>query len=90
MFVLVFSANRLTERLPLTVERAMLGTTELLLIFGIVIVMFGAAKLPQLGKGLGEAIGNFKKAQKSAEREITRGDEIDATPKLDNDADHKA
>ncbi len=66
------------------------GMPEMLLIFGIVVIMFGAAKLPQLGKGLGEAIGNFKKAQRDAEREISQAGEIDATPKLDRDQDHKS
>lgn len=38
----------------------MLGIPELLLIFAIVLVVFGAGKLPQLGKGLGEGIANFR------------------------------
>jgi sec-independent protein translocase protein TatA len=37
-----------------------LGIPELLLILLLVIVVFGASKLPQLGKGLGEGIRNFK------------------------------
>jgi sec-independent protein translocase protein TatA len=37
-----------------------LGFPELLLILIIVIVIFGAGKLPQLGKGLGEGISNFR------------------------------
>jgi len=37
-----------------------LGFPELLIILIIVIVIFGAAKLPQLGRGLGEGINNFK------------------------------
>ena len=37
-----------------------LGVPELLLILVIVIVVFGAGKLPQLGKGLGEGIANFR------------------------------
>ena len=37
-----------------------LGFPELLLILVIVIVIFGAGKLPQLGKGLGEGISNFR------------------------------
>jgi sec-independent protein translocase protein TatA len=36
------------------------GLPELLVILLIVIVIFGANKLPQLGKGLGSAIRNFK------------------------------
>jgi sec-independent protein translocase protein TatA len=58
------------------------GMPELLIVLAIVVVLFGATKLPQLGKGLGEAIGNFKKAQKDAERQITR-DEVDATPQVE-------
>ena len=37
------------------------GFQELLVILLIVIIIFGASKLPQLGKGLGEGIRNFKK-----------------------------
>lgn len=36
------------------------GLTELLVILLIVIIIFGAGKLPQLGRGLGEGIKNFK------------------------------
>ncbi len=38
-----------------------LGVQELMIILLIVLVIFGASKLPQLGKGLGEGIKNFKK-----------------------------
>jgi sec-independent protein translocase protein TatA len=41
-----------------------LGFPELLLILVIVIVIFGAGKLPQLGKGLGEGISNFRDSLK--------------------------
>ncbi len=44
-----------------------LGLPELLVIFLILVVIFGASKLPQLGKGLGEGIRNFKKGLKSKE-----------------------
>lgn len=37
-----------------------LGLPELLIILVIVVVIFGASKLPQLGKGLGEGISNFR------------------------------
>ena len=41
-----------------------LGVPELLLILLIVIIIFGAGKLPQLGKGMGEGIRNFRESLK--------------------------
>jgi sec-independent protein translocase protein TatA len=43
-----------------------LGIGELLFIFAIILVLFGPAKLPQLGKSLGEAIKNFKSGMESS------------------------
>lgn len=42
-----------------------LGVQELLIIFGIAIVIFGPSKLPQIGAGLGKAIRDFKKGVSS-------------------------
>ena len=42
-----------------------LGMPELLVILVIVIVIFGASRLPQLGRGLGEGISNFKNGLRS-------------------------
>ncbi len=44
-----------------------IGVTELLIILLIVVVIFGASKLPKLGKGLGEGIRNFKSGLKGDE-----------------------
>ena len=57
-----------------------LGIPELLLILLLVVVIFGAAKLPQLGKGLGEGIRNFKNS--------IRGDAQDKDKKDDGSKDH--
>ena len=46
-----------------------LGMPELLVILVIVIVIFGASRLPQLGKGLGEGIRNFKSSLKTGRDE---------------------
>ncbi|MCS6915569.1 MAG: twin-arginine translocase TatA/TatE family subunit [Myxococcota bacterium] len=51
-----------------------LGPMELVLILVIVLVIFGAGKLPQIGEALGMSIKNFKRAAESH-------DEIDVTPK---------
>jgi len=42
-----------------------LGPTELIIILIIVILIFGVNKIPQLGKGLGEGIRNFKSSIKA-------------------------
>ena len=44
-----------------------LGFTELILILFIVLIIFGAGKLPQLGEGVGKAIKGFKKSVNEAE-----------------------
>lgn len=49
------------------------GVTELILILVIILVIFGAGKLPEIGAGLGKGIKNFKKATSGE-------DEIDVTP----------
>jgi sec-independent protein translocase protein TatA len=50
-----------------------LGTTELVVILVIILILFGVGKLPEIGSGMGKAIKNFKQAA---------GDnEIDITPK---------
>ena len=49
------------------------GPTELILILVIVLVIFGAGKLPEIGGALGKGIKNFKKASREP-------DEIDITP----------
>jgi sec-independent protein translocase protein TatA len=46
-----------------------LGFPELLLILVIVIVIFGGSRIPELGKGLGEGIRNFKKGMKGEDDE---------------------
>jgi sec-independent protein translocase protein TatA len=39
-----------------------LGVTELIIILVIVVVLFGASRLPEIGRGIGEGIMNFKKS----------------------------
>lgn len=45
-----------------------IGMPELLVILTIVIIIFGANRLPQLGKGIGSAIKNFKEGIKEDEK----------------------
>ena len=60
-----------------------IGMTELIIILVIVLVIFGAGRLPEIGGGLGKAISNFKKASSEPE-------EIDVTPKGDEKKDDQA
>ncbi len=48
-----------------------LGMSELIIILLTVIVIFGASRLPQLGKGLGEGIRNFKGSLKGGQEKDT-------------------
>ncbi len=58
-----------------------LGFTELILILVIVLIIFGAGKLPQLGEGVGKAIKGFKKSVQEAEQY-----DIDAQAQTDEGA----
>jgi len=55
-------------------ERATFGMMELMVILLIVVVLFGANRLPQIGDALGRSVKNFKRAFSAA-------DELDVTPK---------
>jgi sec-independent protein translocase protein TatA len=50
-----------------------LGVGELVLILLIILIIFGAGKLPEIGEGLGKGIRSFRKS-------IKQSDEIDVTP----------
>ena len=41
-----------------------IGTTEIVIIFVVIIIFFGGKKIPELAKGIGEAIREFKKSAK--------------------------
>lgn len=42
-----------------------LGSHEVLIVLGIIVLLFGAKKLPELGKALGQGIKEFKKSSKA-------------------------
>ena len=47
-----------------------LGTGELLLILGIILIIFGPAKLPALAKSIGQAVSEFRKGTKEISKEL--------------------
>ena len=57
-----------------------LGTTELIIILVLVMIIFGAGKLPQVGGALGKGLRNFKDGVKEGNEEKSEGE----PDKLDN------
>ena len=55
-----------------TMFAAFLGGWEIILILAVVLILFGAKKLPELAKGLGQGIKEFKKATNDVTSEINR------------------
>ncbi|MEA2111269.1 MAG: twin-arginine translocase TatA/TatE family subunit [Campylobacterota bacterium] len=50
------------------------GTTELVIILAVVLLLFGGKKIPELAKGLGTGIKNFKKSVKDDDAEVAQTD----------------
>ena len=58
----------------------MIGGWELILILSVVLILFGAKKLPELAKGLGTGIKEFKKATRDVNDELQKAIEDDPVP----------
>ena len=61
-----------------------LGTQELLIILVLVMIIFGAGKLPQVGGALGKGLRNFKKGVNEAEDDIEEG-QVEEIPQKDGE-----
>ncbi len=59
--------------MPLASFGNLLGGPDLIVILLIVLVLFGAKKLPELARGLGQSLNEFKKAREDVEHEIRQG-----------------
>ena len=62
-----------------------LGAGEIILILLVVLILFGAKKIPELAKGLGKGMSEFKKGLKEVENEIK-----DADKKEDKTTENKS
>jgi len=62
-----------------------LGTTELLIILVLVMIIFGAGKLPQVGGALGKGLRNFKKGANEETDDVEEGQVEEITEKKDSD-----
>lgn len=47
---------------------------EMVIIFIVILLLFGAKKLPELARGVGKSMGEFKKAREDFEQELTRSE----------------
>lgn len=56
---------------------AFLGGWEIVLILAVVLILFGAKKLPELARGLGQGIKEFKKASNEVTSELQRAADVD-------------
>jgi len=61
-----------------------IGRPELIIILIIILIIFGAGKLPEIGSGIGKGIKNFKKATDEAQK-----DEIEPPQEENNTAENK-
>ena len=68
-----------------------IGMPELIIILIIILIIFGAGKLPEIGSGIGKGIKNFKKATHEAKEEIPGPDsEITASGEKEKRSEGKA
>lgn len=64
----------------MNVHFAMLNGWEVVAILAVVLIIFGAKKLPELAKGLGQGIKEFKKSSREIQDEIQQAIDVDAPP----------
>ena len=64
-----------------------LGPWEILLILIVILILFGARRLPELARGLGQGINEFRDAVDSSKKEIIDGIETDSGDNLEKDSE---
>lgn len=62
-----------------------MGTTELVVILAIALVVFGPSKLPEIGKAFGKAIGEFKRHANKISKDIDLDLDLDNKKKQDKE-----
>ena len=64
-----------------------LGPWEILLILIVILILFGARRLPELARGLGQGINEFRDAVDSSKKEIIDGIENNSKDNLEKDSE---
>jgi TatA/E family protein of Tat protein translocase len=67
-----------------------LGTQELLIIFFIVLLLFGANRIPEIGRAMGRGIRDFKRATRDMEEDFKIDDEKRETSRIPGESGTKA
>ena len=65
-----------------------IGTQEILIILAIILVLFGATKLPQLGSAVGQGIRNFKRGMREVKAEEEEAKRQEAQKQLEDKKDN--
>ncbi|MCS7143478.1 MAG: twin-arginine translocase TatA/TatE family subunit [Archaeoglobaceae archaeon] len=68
------------------IAKMFIGTQEIILIILVVLLLFGASKIPELARSLGRGVAEFKKAQRQAEIELK---ELEKDMKMSKDEKRK-
>jgi len=66
-----------------------IGTTELLVILFIILLVFGSKKLPELARGLGKGINEFKRASQEIQNELDISGSVKPSPPKTESAEQK-
>jgi sec-independent protein translocase protein TatA len=69
----------------LTVVLGIIGGPEIIIIAIIILVLFGGRKIPELMRGLGKGVKEFKDASKEDEDSKQESDDLNAKPKTESD-----
>lgn len=64
-----------------TLQLGAFGGLELMIIFAIAVLLFGAQKIPQLARSTGQAIGEFRRGRKELEQEL---EELEQAASMDD------
>ena len=67
-----------------------IGTWELILIISIIVLIFGATKIPELMKGVGKGVKSFKEGMNEVEEQVNQAEADKPAPKSDDAATPKA